>query len=121
MANGSTMVLPPKAAERVPEAKSSAMTMPGPDGWAMWTWLSMPPGSTSLPRASTILGRVAEIVAQRRDPAAADADVAGKRVGRGRDRAAADDGVEGHGNSSSIVFSFFFTCEFRPAKLTPEV
>ena len=54
MANGSTMVLPPNAAERVPEAKSSAMTMPGPDGWAMWTWLSMPPGSTSLPRASTM-------------------------------------------------------------------
>jgi hypothetical protein len=31
------MVLPPKAAERVAEAKSSAMTMPGPDGWAIWT------------------------------------------------------------------------------------
>ena len=54
MANGSTMVLPPNAAERVAEAKSSAMTMPGPDGWAMWTWLSMPPGSTNLPPASTM-------------------------------------------------------------------
>ena len=89
MANGSTMVLPPNAAERVPEAKSSAMTMPGPDGWAMWTWLSMPPGSTSLPRRVDDLGRVAEIVAKRRDAAAADADVAAEGVGRGRDRAAA--------------------------------
>ena len=48
------MVVPPKAAERVAEAKSSAMTMPGPDGWAIWTWLSMPPGSTKSPLASTI-------------------------------------------------------------------
>ena len=54
MANGSTMVLPPNAAARVPEAKSSAITMPGADGCERWTWLSMPPGSTSLPRASTM-------------------------------------------------------------------
>ena len=90
------MVLPPNAAERVAEAKSSAITMPGPDGWAIWTWLSMPPGSTSLPRrVDDVLGG-AEIVAERRDAAAADPDVAGESVGGGRNRAAADDGVEGH-------------------------
>src|SRR4029079_11951721 len=54
MAKGSTMVLPPKAAARVPDSKSSAITMPGPDGCDRCTWLSMPPGSTSLPVASTI-------------------------------------------------------------------
>ena len=90
------MVLPPNAAERVPLSKSSAMTMPGPDGWAMWTWLSMPPGSTSMPGRVDDLGGVAEVVAERRDLPAADADVAGEGVGRGRDRAAADDGVETH-------------------------
>ncbi len=79
------------------EAKSSAMTMPGPDGWAIWTWLSMPPGSTSMPLASTISVASPRFVAERGDPAAADADIAGERVGCGRDRAAADDGVEGHG------------------------
>ena len=42
------------------------------------------------------VGRIAEIFAERRDPPAADADVALKRVGRGCDRAAADDGVERH-------------------------
>jgi hypothetical protein len=31
------MVLPPNAAERVALSKSSAMTMPGPEGCAMWT------------------------------------------------------------------------------------
>ena len=54
MQNGITVVLPPKAAESVPEAKSSAMTMPSPLGWAMWTWLSMPPGSTRWPVASIV-------------------------------------------------------------------
>ena len=60
--NGSTMVLPPNAAERVPVSKSSAMTMPGPEGWARCTWLSMPPGSTSLPRGVDDLARFAEIL-----------------------------------------------------------
>ena len=40
--------------------------------------------------------RRAEIVAERRDPAVRDADVAGEGVGGGRNGAAADDGVEGH-------------------------
>ena len=43
-----------------------------------------------------ISSRVAEIVAQRGDPPVADADVAGEGVGGGRNRAAADDGVEIH-------------------------
>ena len=97
------MVLPPNAAERVAEAKSSAMTMPGADGCAMWTWLSMPPGSTSLPLRIDDFAGVAEVLAERRDLAAADADVAAERVGRGRDRAAADDGVEAHADCFSIV------------------
>ncbi len=54
MAKGSTMVLPPNAAARVPLSKSSAIVMPGPEGCAKCTWLSMPPGSTSRPVASTI-------------------------------------------------------------------
>ena len=33
--NGITVVLPPKSAERVPDSKSSAMTMPSPDGCEM--------------------------------------------------------------------------------------
>ena len=69
MAKGSTIVLPPNAAARVPLSKSSAITMPGPDGCERCTWLSMPPGSTSLPVASTISRRVAEILAERRDAA----------------------------------------------------
>ena len=42
------------------------------------------------------LGRVAKIGAERRDDAALDADIAGERVGCGRDRPAADDRVECH-------------------------
>jgi len=49
------------------------------------------------------VGRITEILAERRDPPAADADVALKRVGRGCDRAAADDGVERHVTSLSII------------------
>jgi len=36
----------------VPVSKPSAIFTPGPDGWARWTWLSMPPGMTSRPEAS---------------------------------------------------------------------
>ena len=67
------------------------------------TWLSMPPGSTSMPVASTISAAVAEIVAERRDAAVLDADIAGERVGRGRDRSAANDRVECHDCPSSPV------------------
>ena len=47
-----TKLLPPAAAAAVAEAKPSAMTTSGPEGWAMWTWLSIPPGSTQRPVAS---------------------------------------------------------------------
>ena len=66
-----TSVLPPNAAERVPLSKSSAMTMPAPDGWAKCTWLSMPPGSTSWPVASITSAAVAEVGAERDDTAVA--------------------------------------------------
>ena len=46
------VVVPPHSAERVPDSKSSAVSRPVELVWAMWQWLSMPPGSTSLPRAS---------------------------------------------------------------------
>ena len=42
---------------------------------------------------------VAEVLAQRRDPAIPDADIAGEGIGRGRDRSAADDSVESHGSN----------------------
>ena len=76
MANGSTMVLPPNAAERVPEAKSSAMTMPGPDGWAMMDVAVDAAGQHQQAARIDDVGRIAEIFAERRDPPAADADVA---------------------------------------------
>ena len=47
--------------------------------------------------------RCAKIVAQRRDPPAADADIAVERVRRCSDRAAADDGVEAHADTFSIL------------------
>ena len=40
------VVVPPKAAETVPEWKSSAHITPKEDCCSMWQWLSMPPGST---------------------------------------------------------------------------
>ncbi len=52
IANGMTVVLPPHAAEIVPLRKSSAHTAPRYSGCSRWQWLSMPPGSTSLPAAS---------------------------------------------------------------------
>ena len=44
-----TVVVPPTAAEAVPLAKLSAFTVGPARGSSMWTWLSMPPGSTSRP------------------------------------------------------------------------
>lgn len=35
-----TVLLPPKAAARVALSKSSAMTMPAPEGCEIWTWLA---------------------------------------------------------------------------------
>ena len=70
----------------------------------------MPPGSTSLPVASTISVAGAEVGAERRDAAVADADIAGEGVGGGRDRAAADDRVECHQ---------FLTCVVLPMREIP--
>ena len=47
------MVVPPAAADSVPVAQSSAVTVP-PKGMSMWVWASMKPGMTSLPEASTV-------------------------------------------------------------------
>jgi hypothetical protein len=48
------VVVPPKAAEVVPEVKSSQETVP-PKGISMWVWGSMAPGITYLPAASMTL------------------------------------------------------------------
>ena len=45
-------MLPPAAALRVPLSNPSAITIPGPEGWSKWTWLSIPPGRTRRPEAS---------------------------------------------------------------------
>ena len=50
---GRIVVLPPAAADALAEAKSSTISMPGPEGCETWTWLSIPPGSTRRPVAST--------------------------------------------------------------------
>src|SRR5918997_236487 len=47
------MVVPPAAADSVPVAQSSAVTVP-PKGMSMWVWASMKPGMTNLPEASTV-------------------------------------------------------------------
>ena len=49
---GSTVLLPPQAADRVAEVKSSAISIPGPDGCEMCTWLSIPRGMAIRPEAS---------------------------------------------------------------------
>ncbi len=51
-ANGITVVVPPNAAETVALSNVSAFMMPAADSCSIWAWLSTPPGSTSLPRAS---------------------------------------------------------------------
>ena len=45
------IVVPPNAAEVVPEVKSSQVTVP-PNGISMWVWGSIAPGITYLPPAS---------------------------------------------------------------------
>src|SRR6218665_2245288 len=52
-ANERMVVVPPNAADTVPEWKSSAHITPMPEICSMWQWLSMPPGSTQRPAAST--------------------------------------------------------------------
>ena len=58
-------------------------------------------------RVDDLLG-LAELRAERRNAPVADADIAGEGVGGGRDRAAADDGVEGHVRSQPASCIPFF-------------
>src|ERR1035438_2372814 len=54
MAKSTMVVVPPKAAARVPVRKSSALIVP-PKGMSRWVWQSMPPGRTYMPVASMTL------------------------------------------------------------------
>ena len=54
MAKSTMLVVPPKAAARVPVSKSSALVVP-PNGMSRWVWQSMPPGRTYMPAASITL------------------------------------------------------------------
>ena len=53
-----TVVVPPARAARLPDTKSSQVTMP-PEGRAKCTWGSTPPGTSSRPRAVDHAGAVA--------------------------------------------------------------
>src|SRR5688572_11659605 len=53
MAKSISVVVPPKAAARVPVSKSSALVVP-PKGMSRWVWGSIPPGMTYLPEASMV-------------------------------------------------------------------
>ena len=53
IAKSTIVVVPPKAAARVPVSKSSALVVP-PKGMSMWVCGSTPPGMTSLPAASIV-------------------------------------------------------------------
>ena len=94
-ANEITVVVPPNAAAVVALSNVSAFIRPEADSCWMWQWLSTPPGSTSLPRASISRLALVEALGDRRDRRAADADVGLEGVGCGRDRAAADHEIEG--------------------------
>ena len=65
----------------------------------MCTWLSMPPGSTSCRWRRRSRGRSPRSAPKARSCRRRNTDIAAKGVGCGRDRAAADDGVEAKGYS----------------------
>ena len=56
MAKSTMVVVPPKAAARVPVSKSSLDVVP-PNGMSRCVWASMPPGSSSMPVASSTCAR----------------------------------------------------------------
>ena len=89
------MVVPPNAAEVVALSNVSAFTMPAAESCSIWQWLSTPPGSTSLPRASISrpAGPSPRPIATMR--LAGDRDIGLENVGRGGDAASADDQVVG--------------------------
>src|SRR5262249_4337636 len=88
--------------ERVALSKSSAMTMSGPLGCEIWTWLSIPPGRTSLPLGIQHFASGSELIAERCDLAVANPDLGRKGIRGSRHRAAADDQIECHGHLHRI-------------------
>ena len=69
----------------------------------MWQWLSTPPGRTSLPAASISCARARQVLGERDDAAAADADIGAEGVRGGHDRAVANDQIEiGHGPDTQL-------------------
>ena len=77
------VVVPPKAAARVPVSKVSLANVP-PNGSSMWVWGSIPPGMTHLPVASmTWSAGDVEVLADEGDLLAVDEDV-GRRPSRRR-------------------------------------
>src|SRR5579885_1012343 len=63
MAKSTSVVVPPKAAARVPVSKSSLDVVP-PKGMSRCVWASMPPGRRSMPVASSVLWEAAGIPAR---------------------------------------------------------
>ena len=96
-----SVVVPPKAAARVPVSKSSALVVP-PKGMSRCVWTSMPPGRTYLPAASMIFVALSrgKILADGGDFAVGDGDVAGVGVGGGDNASVYDDGVKAHSDAS---------------------
>ena len=88
------VVVPPKAAARVPVSKVSLAKVP-PNGSSMWVWTSIPPGMTYLPVASIVSSTVTDaprqVAPDLGDRLAVDQDVG--RVGAvgGDDRAVGDE------------------------------
>ena len=89
------MVVPPKAAETVALSNVSAFTMPAADSCSIWAWLSTPPGSTSLPRASISRRAARQPAADGGDGLAGNGDIGLEHVARGRDASAANEQVVG--------------------------
>ena len=86
------VVVPPKAAARVPVSNVSLANVP-PKGSSMWVWTSMAPGITYLPAASMVsLGQrgAFEAAADRLDRLSVDQDVGLRRAVGVDDRAARD-------------------------------
>ena len=88
------VVVPPKAAARVPVSKVSLANVP-PNGSSMWVWTSMAPGITQRPaRVDGLVGAHAgagEVGPDGGDRLAVDEDVGGLRALGGDDDAVGDE------------------------------
>src|SRR4051795_7793987 len=62
-AKSTMVVVPPKAAARVPVSNVSLANVP-PNGSSMWVWTSMAPGITYLPDASIVASAVTPLAAR---------------------------------------------------------